>query len=136
MTASAWALWAYILWTLVLVLWITLHRTWLTLAGRRTANSFAPDGDDVNPLYQRITRVHANCYESFPIYGGILLLAIAMSATAITDSLAYYWLAARLAQNLTHLFSTSNLAVSLRFVFMQIQAVIALYWLYLFMGLG
>jgi hypothetical protein len=65
-----------------------------------------------------------------------MLLAIALDATAITDSLALYLLGARVLQALTHLVSTSNLAVQVRFTFFLVQVGISAWWVLQFMQMA
>lgn len=85
--------------------------------GCKKANSFNPDGSDVSNFSNRLCRAHANCYEGFPIFGGLLLLAIASDTMAITNGLAYILIGARLGQSFIHLASTSVVAVFVRFGF-------------------
>jgi len=122
------ALLVYIVWMLLLLGMLAGLRTGMTLTGAKKANSFNPDGTDVSDFSNRLCRAHANCYESFPIIGGLLLLAIATDAMAITNGLAYLLIGARLGQSLIHLISTSESAVFVRFTFFLIQIVIALFW--------
>ena len=61
-----------------------------------------------------------------------MLLAIATDTTAITDGLAMYLVGARVLQTLTHLASTSNLAVQIRFAFFLAQVAIAIWWVFQF----
>jgi uncharacterized MAPEG superfamily protein len=122
------ALLGYIVVMLVLLGTLGMMRVGLTLGGKRAPNSFAPDGADVSPFSNRLCRAHANSYEGFPIFGGLMLLAIALDATAITDSLAVYLIGARVLQALTHLASTSNLAVQVRFAFFLVQVGISIWW--------
>ena len=89
MNASVIAMVVYVSWMILLLGILRSLRAGLTLAGKRAPNSFCPDGSDVSPFSVRLCRTHANCYESFPIIGGLLLLAIATSSTGITDGLAY-----------------------------------------------
>jgi uncharacterized MAPEG superfamily protein len=103
--------------------------TGAVLTGSRAPNSFRPDGTDVAPFAGRLTRAHANCYESFPFFGGTLLLALASGSTAITDPLALVALACRVGQSSVHLASTSVMAVNLRFSLFLAQVGIAGYWL-------
>jgi uncharacterized MAPEG superfamily protein len=119
----------YIAWILLLLVSLGGLRTSLTLSGKKAPNSFDPSGADVSPFSNRLCRAHANCYESFPIFGGLLILAIATDTTAITDGLAYYLIGARVLQSVTHLASTSNVAVLARFAFFGVQIGIAVYWL-------
>lgn len=128
MNASVIALVIYVSWMILLLGVLGSLRAGLTLAGKRAPNSFCPDGSDVSPFSVRLCRTHANCYESFPIIGGLLLLAIATSMTGITDGLAYYLIGARILQSIVHLISTSNIAVQVRFAFFLVQLGIAVSW--------
>ena len=125
----------YIAWMLLLLVSLGGLRSSVTLAGKKAPNSFDPGGADVSPFSRRLCRAHANCYEGFPIFGGLLILAIASGTTAITDGLAYYLISARILQSITHLLSTSNLAVMARFAFFGVQIGIAIYWLLQFANL-
>ena len=95
----------------------------------RAANDFLPDGTDVSPFANRLARAHANCYESFPIVGGILLLALAIDQQSITDPLALWLLAARVGQSCTHVASGSSKAAQIRFLFFLTQLSIVSWWL-------
>jgi hypothetical protein len=128
MTATGLAVLGYVAWMLALLLILAVLRTGLTLSGQRAANSFRPDGSDVSPFSARLCRAHANCYEHFPILGGLMLLALATARTHITDPLALWLLFARIAQSTTHLISTSVLAVQVRFFFFLVQFAIAAWW--------
>lgn len=133
MHPTALALVGYLGWFLLLLLAMATVRTVAVLGGK-AANSFRPDGSDMPGFAARLTRVHANCYESFPFFGGVLLLALATGTTAVTDPLALWLLAARLAQSLVHLASTSVLAVQARFAFFIAQWVIVARWLWEYAG--
>jgi len=134
MTASAMAVLGYAAWMLTLLLILAGLRSFLTLSGARAANRFRPDGSDVSPFSERLCRAHANCYESFPIFGGLLLLALATGRSAVTDPLALWWLMARVAQSTTHLISTSVMAVQVRFFFFLVQFAIAAWWVVALLG--
>ncbi len=128
MNASVIALVIYVSWMIILLGILGSLRASLTLFGNRAPNSFCTDGSDVSSFSVRLCRTHANCYEFFPIIGGLLLLAIATSSTAITDGLAYYMIGARILQSSVHLISTSNIAVQIRFAFFLVQIGIAVFW--------
>ena len=136
MGPSVVALVGYIAWMIVLLSMIGLLRVGLTFTGKRAPNSFAPDGADISPFSNRVCRAHANCYESFPIFGGLLLLALATDASNITDSLALYVLGARILQSLAHLASTSNMLVMIRFTFFLVQVLIGAWWVLQFIQAG
>jgi len=129
MNASVIALVVYVSWMIVLLGILASLRAGLSLSGKRAPNSFSPDGSDVSSFSARLCRAHANCYENFPIIGGLLLLAIATSSTGITDGLAYYLIGARILQSIIHLISTSNLAVQARFACFAVQLGIAVFWI-------
>ncbi|MBI1889462.1 MAG: MAPEG family protein [Burkholderiales bacterium] len=135
MTASALALFGYIGWTLLLVLAMEGMRTLLVLRGKKVASDFKPDGTDVSPFAHRLARAHANCYEHFPIIGGLLILGLATGKSSITDPLALWMLAARIAQSSVHLVSISNRALQIRFFFFAVQLVIAVWWSLRFLGI-
>ena len=128
MNATALALTGFIGWFILLLLSLGGVRILATLKGK-APNSFRPDGTDVSDFAVRLVRAHANCYESFPIVGGLMLLALATQTTEITNPLALIVLTARIGQSSIHLVSTSNLAVQARFSLFLVQVVISLYWL-------
>ncbi|WDI31758.1 MAPEG family protein [Hyphococcus flavus] len=129
MTPTATALLLYVAWFLLLLMTLGFVRTSLVLGGKRASNSFSPSGEDMDAFGKRLTRAHANCYENLPAAGAILLYAIATNQTGLTDSLAYIFLGARIAQSVAHLISTSRLFVFIRFFFFIVQVVILLIWL-------
>lgn len=120
----------FVVWALLLLVLMEAIRTKLVFTGAVPANGFPPDNAKLSPFMQRLARAHANCVEGLPIFGGLMLAAVATSQTAVTDPLAYAFLAARLAQSLIHLISVSSRAVTLRFSAFAIQMIIAIYWSY------
>jgi len=129
MNNTAIALLGYISWTIVLLGVLAGNRAAAMLSAKRAINSFAPDGKDVSPLSHRIARAHANCYECFPIIGGLLLLALATNNTSITSSMALIVLGARIVQSSVHVISTSAPAVHVRFACLLVQLGIAGCWI-------
>jgi uncharacterized MAPEG superfamily protein len=83
---------------------------------------------------QRLARAHANCVESLPIFGGLLLVAIATDRPSITDPLAYLFLGSRVFQSLVHLASLSPTAVTIRFMAFTIQMAIGSYWAFMLLA--
>ena len=77
---------------------------------------------------QRLARAHANCVESLPLFGGLMLIAVLADRSSITDPLAYAFLGARILQSLLHLSSLSVAAVTLRFSAFAVQMAIAVFW--------
>ena len=136
MNATVLAFVGYVFLTLILLVAIVSSRTLIVMGGKKQPNEFKPDASDAEGSFlHRLTRAHANVVECFPFMGGLLLLAIAMGKSVITDPLALYLILARVAQTLTHLASTSALAVQIRFAFFLVQVGICLFWCSKFISL-
>ncbi len=129
MNLSLIALIGYSAWIMGLLGAIALLRATLTLQGKRAANSFSVNGDDVSLFSARLCRAHANCYENLPVFASIVAVAAISGHTGITDALAPWALGARIGQSATHIISTSNRAVQLRFAFFLVQFVIQVLWI-------
>lgn len=129
MQSSTLALLGYAAWTLALLGGIAALRGTLVASGKRAANSFAATGDDVSAFAGRLCRAHANCYENLPVFASVVLIALVTGHGDITEPLALYALAVRVAQSTTHLISTRSRAVLLRFAFLVVQYVIQVVWI-------
>lgn len=119
---------SFITWALLLLVLMEIIRSQLVLRGKVPANGFTPDNAGLSPFMQRLARAHANCVESLPVFGGLLLVAIATDQTNITDPLAYAFLVSRVFQSLVHLASVSPTAVTVRFTAFAVQMGIGLIW--------
>jgi uncharacterized MAPEG superfamily protein len=117
-----------ILWAMFLLIALASYRSALTLFAGKSANSFAPNGLDLNPFGQRLTRAHANVYEFVPFALAVMILAIATGQSQITDGLAMGLLAFRIGQSLVHIISTSPIAAIIRFVVFFIPQVAIVVW--------
>lgn len=127
-STSAIALLGFVAWTLLLLLLMELARVRLVMATRFDPRQFRPDNANLSPFMQRLARAHANCVEGFPVFGGLLLVALATGQAAVTDPLALFFLGARLVQSTIHLGSVGAAAVNARFFAFAIQVLIAVYW--------
>jgi uncharacterized MAPEG superfamily protein len=128
MTPTLYALTGFLAWTLLLLVLMEAIRAKLVLTKAVPANGFSPDNANLSPFMQRLARAHANCLEGLPIFGGLMLVAVAAGQSALTDPLAPLLLGARVVQSLIHLSSLSATAVTLRFSAFAIQLGIALIW--------
>jgi uncharacterized MAPEG superfamily protein len=131
---SSIALTGFITWALLLLVLMEVIRAQLVLRGKVPANGFTPDNAALSPFMQRLARAHANCVESLPIFGGLLLVAIATDRSSITDPLAYLFLGSRVFQSLVHLASLSPTAVTIRFTAFTVQMAIGLYWAFMLLA--
>ncbi len=127
-TPSSLALTGFITWALLLLVLMEFIRSQLVLRRKVPANGFTPDNSSLSPFMQRLARAHANCVEGLPIFGGLLLVALATGRSSITDPLAYVFLACRVFQSLVHLVSLSATAVTVRFTAFAVQMAIGVYW--------
>ncbi len=135
MTISALVLTLFLAWTLLLLVVMELLRSYLVVTGRVRSNEFKPDNSNVSPFMQRLARAHANCVESLPVFGGLLLVAIATGRAEVTDELAPWLLGARIVQSGIHLASASVIAVNARFTAFAVQMGIGACWTWRLLGL-
>lgn len=131
MSATILALLGFIAWTLGLLILMETVRSRLVLTGAVPANGFDPQNSSLSPFMQRLARAHANCLEGLPVFGGLMIVAIVAGRSAVTDPLAYAFLAARVVQSVIHLSSTSPVAVTARFCAFAVQMGIATWWVWL-----
>lgn len=122
------ALTGFASWALCLLVLMEVIRAKLVVTKAVPADKFTPDNSTLSPFMQRLARAHANCVEGLPIFGSLMVIAVIAGKTAITDPLAYWFLAARILQSLIHLSSVSARAVTLRFAAFAVQMGIGVYW--------
>jgi uncharacterized MAPEG superfamily protein len=115
-------------WTLFLLILMETLRTRLILTKAIAANAFKPDNSNLSPFMQRLARAHANCVESLPVFGVLLIVALLTNRASVTDPLAPWLFAARLIQSCAHLASLNVPAVYVRFIAFAVQIAIAVYW--------
>ncbi len=128
MSKTALALALFIGWTLALLILMESIRSFLVLTKRVAANGFTPGNENLSPFMQRLARAHLNCIEGLPVFGGLMLLAIATGKASLTDGLALALVGARVFQSTIHLLSLSAVAVSVRFTAFAVQMVVAAIW--------
>ena len=128
MTPTLLALTTFIAWALLLLLLMEVLRVRLVAKRAIAPNAFVPDNANLSRFMQRLARAHANCVESLPLFGGLMLVAVIAGRSAVTDPLAWALLAARIVQSTIHLVSTSPFAVTARFAAFAVQLGIAVFW--------
>ena len=127
-SVSATVLTGLIAWTLLLLVLMEVLRVRLVAVKAVPSNGFQPDNGNLSPFMQRLARAHANCLEGLPVFGGLLVVAIITGRAGVTDPLAPWLMAARVAQTSIHLASLSVMAVNLRFTAFVVQTVIGVVW--------
>lgn len=137
MTASLLTLLAIVGLAVLLLIFIVGYRTILVAGAKTPANSWTRGaGKWNNPgLITRAEHAHANCLEMLPLVGIVVLVAATTGQQAVTDGLAYWFLAARVAQTTTHLISATAMFATIRASFFAVQLAILVTWLIKLSGL-
>jgi uncharacterized MAPEG superfamily protein len=128
MSPTLTALTGFLAWSLFLLILMEVLRARLVVTKAVPSNGFQPDNANLSTFMQRLARAHANCLEGLPLFGGLMLVAVLAGRSAMTDSLAYVFLGARVLQSLVHLSSLSVVAVNVRFTAFVVQMGIGAYW--------
>jgi len=112
-------------WAFVLVATIFAYRG-LRILGGTAINSWPRGVKNTGDagLVTRIADAHANTLENLPIFAVLVLAAVALNKTAVTDPLAMYVVYARLGQSTAHLIGTGPLLVTVRATFWAAQLVL------------
>jgi hypothetical protein len=116
-------------WSIFLIAALLIFRSTMVLTGKVAINKFLPDGSNLGDANTRYMRAVYNSLENLPILIGTLLTAVVMGMTSLSDQVASYILLARMAQTITHVVSSSPLAVAARFSFYTVQLGLCAYLL-------
>jgi hypothetical protein len=128
MSASATAVIGLVLWSVFLTLALLVVRFGAIQSGKKALNNFQADGRDLDATGLRVTRALGNSLENLPLSIGLLLLAIALGQSAVTDGLAFVFLGARIGQSVVHMISTAVPMVLARATLFTVQTVILIIW--------
>jgi len=134
MGPTATALLGFAAWYLLLTFALGVFRSGLVLSGKKAANDFATDGSDVGAFGRRLNRARDNCFETLPLFCAIVLAASLVGKISVIDPLAMYLLYARVGQSVTHVASTSLMAINVRFALFLVQLVIYAIWVVRLLG--
>lgn len=125
------ALLLFTTWTLLLMFTYVGYRVVLVFAGKKRANAWTRGVQTDDPGFiVRASHAHVNCVENLPVFAAIVLAAYALNKSAVVDQVAIYYLAARVAQSLVHLISTSHWMVFLRGNLFIVQGVLCFYMIW------
>lgn len=126
MIIPLWVLLAFAGWTLLLlVTTVGVYRWSRILSGRASIREWRADEPQGNDLYRRAMRAHMNCVENLPVYGAVVLAAVATGVdTRLLDVLAVAMLVARIGQSTLHVaFEPTELIAGTRFGLFAVQVV-------------
>ncbi len=123
------ALLLFAAWTLVLVMTHAGYRVLMVLSMKKRADHWMRGRVSDDPAFvTRAGNAHLNCAENLPVYGAIVLAAWALGKSPVVDSVAALFLAARLAQSITHLIGVSHWLVFARANFFIVQVLLC-FWM-------
>jgi hypothetical protein len=94
MGRTATALVGFAGWFALLSILLGLYRLRFVVGQQKAVNSFATDGQDLDPLGHRLTRARNNCYETLPAFAALALGASIAGRLDVTDPLAMWVLRA------------------------------------------
>ncbi|MCG6143635.1 MAPEG family protein [Leptospira bandrabouensis] len=114
----------FALWTLGLGVFLTTYRSILVLLGKKKSNEFPAGIQHGSDFNWRLNRAHLNSLENLPLFLTVVFLTASFGKIdSFANQAGLVILGARILQSLTHLTSTSVLAVNTRFTFYMIQIV-------------
>lgn len=126
MTIPLWVLLAFATWTMiVLVVSVGVHRWFRILTRRDPIHAFAGGGVVGTPFHRRAMRAHLNCVENLPVYGALVLVALAADVHGPwLDIPALVLMGARVCHTLIHLsLQQTDVVVAVRFSFFATQVI-------------
>ena len=126
------ALIAMVAWTMTHVILTLGYRSLLINTGRAKPNAFGPSYmDDQRHFVGRVGHSHHNCVENLVLFAAVVLVHRNSSSSSSIDHLAWYYVYARVGQALSHWWSISEMAVTVRFLFFVTSLVLVGRMLYL-----
>ena len=118
----------------VMAIYVLPRVFWVLTMKKSPTNWTRGKPNDDSPLLIRAQHAHMNCVENLPVYGAIVVAAHLLGKNAVVDSVAVFFLAARVAQSLVHLASTAPAMVFLRANFFIAQLGLYAYMLWGLLG--
>lgn len=109
----------FVAWIIALVVGLTVARL-RHLAGGGSVGDFGIPDD--RRLIWRLYRAHANSVENLPLFSAVVLAAAVVGRhSTVLDVLAVTYLAARVAQSISHVVPGAGLRFNVRFGFFVVQ---------------
>jgi uncharacterized MAPEG superfamily protein len=119
LTPPLWCLLGLVVWTVGLLVALTVARFRHLAAGGSVREFGIPDD---RRLVWRLYRAHLNALENLPLFVAVVLAAAAAGVRSPTvDLLAVVYVAARLAHSIAHVSPGAGLKWNLRLVFLTLQ---------------
>jgi len=122
MNQSLFALLLFAAWTVLLILMVISYRSIQVLLGKKKSNDFTPGVKHGTERYWQMSRAQSNAIENLPIFAALVLIGnVAGYVDTQFINACYLVVGARIGQSITHLISTSVIAVNIRFTFYVTQ---------------
>ena len=104
-------------WTLFHTVMMLGHRSFLINTGKAKPNAFRPSRDEAQTsFYGRVCASHANCVENLVVFAAVVL-TLHLAGGPDVATLAWRTVYLRMGQSLMHWYDTSEMAVTVRFLF-------------------
>jgi uncharacterized MAPEG superfamily protein len=130
MNQSLFALLLFVSWTIILILMVITYRSVQVLIGKKKSNEFPAGIKHGSERYWQMTRAQSNAIENLPIFAALVLVGnVAGKIDLPFINACYIVVGARLGQSITHMISTSVIAVNIRFTFYVTQLACFVYLL-------
>uniref|UniRef100_A0A7S1UQT3 Uncharacterized protein n=1 Tax=Grammatophora oceanica TaxID=210454 RepID=A0A7S1UQT3_9STRA len=111
------ALMAFCALTLLHVSIVIIHRNILIITGKRKPTEFGKTRDEEeNSFIGRVSNSHYNCLESLPLLTAVVLINYVVDGAPDISDKAWFYVAARAGQALSHWASVGMLGVTGRFL--------------------
>jgi uncharacterized MAPEG superfamily protein len=122
MNQSLLALIFFVSWTILLGVLVISYRSLQVVMGKKRSNDFTPGIKHGTERYWQLTRAHSNALENLPIFAALVIIGnITGKIDLLFINACYVIAGARVLQTITHLISTSVIAVNIRFSFYVTQ---------------
>lgn len=122
MNQSLFALLLFVAWTILLIVLVIGYRSIQVLLGKKKSNDFTPGVKHGTERYWQMSRAQSNAIENLPIFAALVLIGnVAGYVDTMFINACYLVVVARIGQTITHLISTSVIAVNIRFTFYVTQ---------------
>lgn len=119
MSVPLWCLIGFVVWTIVLVVALSIARLRHLARGGSHREFGIPDD---RRLIWRLFRAHLNALENLPLFASVVLVAAVRGLSSLAlDALSLVYLAARIGQSLVHISPGAGLPGNTRFALLLVQ---------------
>lgn len=121
----------FVAWTVLLLLISAGYRVAMVFSFTKKADAWTRGREPEDPaVFKRVGDAYSNCLEMLPMFGAVVLAAVALGHAEVTAGLALLFIAARVGQSVAHVISVHHLMIFfVRFPLFMVQVVLLIWWL-------